>query len=655
MWVLLLVALGPSPAGAQLSFQEVGAERGFTGYTMAVGSVGGIAAADFDNDGDIDVFLPTGEGMPDLLMVNDGAGNYSDQAGPAGLASMENNRLALWFDFDGDHRLDLVVGGDCRMEPLADIPCEQPENLRLYHQQSNGTFTEVTLASGLNASWGGSGDGHRSGITAGDIDNDGFLDLYLNDWNGRAWLYHNNRDGTFTDITVASGLSDAEFEYHQPVMYDFNRDGWTDILVAVDFHTPNQLWINQGDGTFEDQAAAVGLDNSMTDMGIALGDYDNDLDMDVYITNITRVDDHDVFHRNDSSEQGLAFTEISQSIGVSEGYWGWGTTFLDADNDGWQDLAVTNGKGTGQWINDPSLFYYNQGGDSPTFSDISDDVAFNDTFIASGLIAFDFDRDGDLDLMQTAQDAGALQLYENTPGQAASANHYLVIRPRMSGPNHFAIGAEVIITAGSRQMMRVIKTGTSMVGQEPAEAFFGLADEQTVDQVLVKWPDGSQSIMNDVAADQVMMVEQESGFEINSGLNDAWYDPVTSGQGFFITVFPDIAKIFLAWFTYDTERPDPSVTALLGGPGQRWLTAFGSYAGNQAVLNIEMTSGGVFDSANPSPIQQADGDIILEFTGCDAATISYSISSVDRQGVIPIERIALDNVGLCEAAQTVTR
>jgi len=648
----LLLALGPATVAAQFSFQDVSAARGMTGYVMAVGSIGGVAAADYDNDGDIDVFLPTAEGTADLLMVNDGAGNFSNIAAQAGLASLDNNRLALWFDYDGDGRLDLAVGGDCRLEPLADIPCEQEKNLRLYHQQSNGTFSDVTVEAGLDASWGGSGNRHRSGITAGDIDNDGYLDLYVNDWKGRAWLYRNNRDGTFTDVTVASGLSDDFFEYHQPVMYDFNRDGWTDILVAVDFATPNQLWVNQGDGTFVDQAESVGLGNAMTDMGIALGDYDNDLDMDIYITNITRAGDYDVFYRNDSTGQDLVFTEIAESIGVWQGYWGWGTTFLDVDNDGWEDLAVTNGKNTGQWISDPSLFYYNEGGNPVSFSDRSESVGFDDTIIASGLIAFDFDRDGDLDLLQTGQDTGAAQLYQNDQGQAASGNRYLVVRPRMNGPNHFAIGAEVIVTAGSKQMMRVIKTGTSMAGQEPAEAFFGLGDQQTVDQVLIKWPDGSQSTVSNIGAGQIITVEQqESGIEINAGLNDAWYDPSTSGQGFFITVFPDIAKMFLAWFTYDTERPDPSITANLGGPGQRWLTAFGSYSGNEAVLEIEMTSGGVFDSANPSPIQQADGDILLEFTSCNAATITYSISSADRQGVIPIERIALDNVGLCEAAQ----
>jgi hypothetical protein len=138
-------------------------------------------------------------------------------------------------------------------------------------------------------------------------------------------------------------------------------------------------------------------------------------------------------------------------------------------------------------------------------------------------------------------------------------------------------------------------------------------------------------------------------FQINAGLNDAWYNPETGGQGFLITVFPDITQVFLAWFTFDTERPDPSVTAQLGDPGHRWLTALGPYLDNQAVLSISVTEGGVFDSATPSVSSRPDGEIILEFSDCENGTLSYDIPSIDRQGVIPIERITLDNVALCES------
>lgn len=144
-------------------------------------------------------------------------------------------------------------------------------------------------------------------------------------------------------------------------------------------------------------------------------------------------------------------------------------------------------------------------------------------------------------------------------------------------------------------------------------------------------------------------LDDDIEFQINPGLNDAWYNPETNGQGFFVNVFPDAGSVFLAWFTFDLERPDPSVTARLGEPGHRWLTAQGAYSGNQAVLEITITSGGVFDSTEPAVSREADGEIILEFSGCNSGTVTYDIPSIGRQGIVPIQRVALDNVALCES------
>lgn len=137
-------------------------------------------------------------------------------------------------------------------------------------------------------------------------------------------------------------------------------------------------------------------------------------------------------------------------------------------------------------------------------------------------------------------------------------------------------------------------------------------------------------------------------FQINPGLNDAWYNIATNGQGFFIIVFPDLKQMFLTWFTFDTERPPESVTAMLGDPGARWLTALGGYSGNRAELEITMTTGGIFDSGTPIPVSGPDGTIVVEFSDCAAGTVSYDIPSIDSQGVVPIQRIVLDNIALCE-------
>lgn len=134
---------------------------------------------------------------------------------------------------------------------------------------------------------------------------------------------------------------------------------------------------------------------------------------------------------------------------------------------------------------------------------------------------------------------------------------------------------------------------------------------------------------------------------LNAGLNDAWFNPATNGQGFFITVFPKIGQVFLAWYTYDVSRPPDEVAGFLGDPGHRWLTAQGDYLENSALLELWVTSGGIFDSGTPEPEWQRDGEILLDFTTCNSATIHYDIPSVNRQGSIPLERIVLDNVAPC--------
>lgn len=140
-------------------------------------------------------------------------------------------------------------------------------------------------------------------------------------------------------------------------------------------------------------------------------------------------------------------------------------------------------------------------------------------------------------------------------------------------------------------------------------------------------------------------------FKINPGLNDAWYNRATSGQGFLLTVFPDTNRMFLAWFTFDTQRPPENAVALLGEPGHRWLTAQGPYDGDTAELTIFVTEGGVFDAIEPKAITDLSGDGILtiQFADCNAGLVSYEITSLGIAGEIPIERISLDNIPLCES------
>jgi YVTN family beta-propeller protein len=159
----------------------------------------------------------------------------------------------------------------------------------------------------------------------------------------------------------------------------------------------------------------------------------------------------------------------------------------------------------------------------------------------------------------------------------------------------------------------------------------------------------SDQDLDDLIAFLTSISGEDTGFEINAGLNDAWFEPATSGQGFFVTVYPNSRQLFLGWFTYDSERPASEGLAVLGDPGHRWLTAQGPYEGNRAVLEVTLTRGGEFDRGVPAPVRDSVGSLEVEFSSCNSGVLTYDLWGADLQGVIPIERIAHDNVSFCEA------
>ena len=517
---MVALLLGSAVCGGQ-SFQFVDrtAEWNIGAFEPEEGLGSGVAAADYDDDGDIDLFVPQGTGTPDRLYRNTGTGTFEEIAASVGLSDSARSRVALWFDSDADGRLDLIVAND---DPAA------ASAVRLYRQQSDGTFLDVTVAAGLelapivdwtNYEW--------AGICAGDLDGDGDVDLYTGQWRGPGRLLRNDGDGTFSDDSAAAGV-DLDVFHHQCAIEDFDGDGRMDIYQAVDF-APNRLWRNQGNGTFVDVAPLWGLDNAFNDMGIALGDYDGDGDFDVYVTNIWVPDSvparHNVLFRADGSAGAPTFTEVSAAMGVDQGYWGWGTTFLDGDLDGDLDLAETNGWRNAPFRDDPSRYFENPGDGGPLL-DLSTMVGFDDTRWGSSLLAVDLDRDGDLDLIQTCMDpdlmGGELRVLSNEPVGAGGASHWLVVRPRMTGANRHAIGAKVRIDVGGTWQLRRISAGTSYLGQEPAEAFFGLGASGQAAVVELHWPDGVVSSFGPIAADQVWSVDLSFADDFEAGDTARW-------------------------------------------------------------------------------------------------------------------------------------
>ncbi len=507
------------PAAAQEvpRFVDASADWAIGAHVAELGHGTGVAAADYDGDGRIDLFVPQRAGVPDLLYRNLGT-TFEEVASEAGLASTASSRVGLWLDYDGDGDLDLWVANDS---------AAAPSSFTLYRQQ-DGAFEDVTVEAGVFKPHLPELQ-HWSGICAGDLDRDGFLDVFTAQWPGPGHLFMNTGKGGFLDRSVESGVAALWRHAHGCGMEDFDGDGWIDIYVAIDFE-PNLLWVNQRDGTFVERATDFGLDNAWNDMGMALGDYDDDGDFDVYVTNIFLPNHPDgprynVLFRNDGPGASPPFVEVAQAMGVDNGYFGWGATFLDADHDGDLDLAATNGWRSGNFEADPSRFFVNPG-DGGAFAERSTEVGFDDTDWGSALVAADFDRDGDLDLVQACMPNDPLRLLENTTEEPG---HYLVVRPLQGGGNRFAVGGRVEVEAAGRHMLRRISAGTSYLGQEPPEAHFGLGAATVADRVAVLWPDGLVSERRSVAADQVLVVERLFGDGFESGDLSAWSSIVTGG------------------------------------------------------------------------------------------------------------------------------
>jgi len=238
---------------------------------------------------------------------------------------------------------------------------------------------------------------------------------------------------------------------------------------------------------------------------------------------------------------------------------------------------------------------------------------------------------------------------------APAAVHDVVVGNNSFNPNDLTIAVgDTVRWTNNAGMTHDVTADDLSWNSATASSFVFERTFNSVDEVLYHSTVHSSPGLNinSFMNGRVNVVEADGAFLVNTALSDAWFNPATNGQGFFIIVWEEIGTVFLSWFTYDTERPPQDVTAILGEPGHRWLTAQGPYQDDMAVLDVNLTAGGVFDAALPAPDPNVKvGTITIVWTGCNAGLLSYELPGLGLAGDIPIERIVLDNVPACEAAQ----
>lgn len=471
---------------------------------------GGLAAADFDNDNAIDLYFVGGDGAPNAFYRNDGANQFTEIGSSINLDTSHMGSGPAFADIDGDGDLDLFIGA------------VEGDPFYLFRNDA-GSFTDVTALSGIAVT-------ANNSISASfaDYDLDEDLDLFLSHWGNDPQpdtesLWQNNGDGTFISASVQSGIAaqlitpgglSGLFDYSfSAVFSDTDRDGDPDILLSSDFRT-SKIFVNNGDGTFTDATdPAVVIDRN--GMGGVAGDYDNDGDMDWFVTSIfsdSNPADPNPGNRLYRNEGNNVFTDVTDTAGVADGGWGWATCMEDFDNDGdldifhvngWEQVDPRDAGGPNDFTFDQVRYFESQG--DGTFIEAAEEARLVDTGQGRGVVCFDSDRDGDIDLVLTNnEDVKSVAFYRN---ELSGNNGYLSIKLTGNGLNSRGIGALLEISDGNRTQIREIRASNNFVSQSPAEAHFGLGQATSVD-ITVFWPDGSQTVMNGIMANQLLTITQ---------------------------------------------------------------------------------------------------------------------------------------------------
>jgi enediyne biosynthesis protein E4 len=509
----------------------------------------GAAIFDYDNDGWPDIFLvngttlegfSAGQAPTNHLYRNNHDGTFTDVTVKAGLNATGWGQGVCVGDYDNDGWEDLYV-------------TYYGKN-RLFHNQS-GVFTEIAEKAGVA----GSGKAWGTGCAWVDYDRDGHLDLMIANyvdfdlataptpgerpscvWKGvpvmcgprglagaKNILYHSRGDGTFEDVTTRAHIDQTDGHYAFSVStLDYNDDGWPDIYVACD-STPSILYRNNRDGTFTDVAVVSGAafnedGREQAGMGATIGDYNGDGRPDIFKTNFS--DDTSTLYRNNGDG---TFDDVTSAagLGLYTKYLGWGTMFLDFDNDGWPDLLLVNGhvypevdkNNLGSNYEEPRILYHNLG--KGTFADISASAGPGINMHASsrGLAVGDLWNDGRISAVITNLNAAPSLLVN----QVRNSNHWIAIRTVGTKSNRDGIGVRISVKAGARTWVDEVRSGSSYNSSSDMRVHFGLGSATKVDSVQIRWPSGLLERFDNLPADSIQTLKEASGTAVTSDTKKA--------------------------------------------------------------------------------------------------------------------------------------
>lgn len=523
-----------TPAGAETTAPQVGqtGERAYTGpatlmfsdQTEAAGvnfthatpivdgdgakMISGGAAGDFNNDGWTDLYVVGGGLNPDALFINQQDGTFVDMAEAAGLGELHLGSGAAVGDYNNDGWQDIYVTSFGTPDNMG------PGFHRLYRNNGDGTFTDVAKAAGVNLTSPELPDG--LGATFGDYDLDGDLDLFVAGWRKPEGepalgnrLFRNNGDGTFDDVTGAAGIVDDGIRGFSPTFVDMDGDRYPELLLSADFGT-SRYFHNNTDGTFSDMTQAAGTNLTWSGMGSAVGDINNDGLPDWFITAIFDADSEGrglgnglYINQGDNRYREEAIARL-----VADGGWGWGTDIMDFNNDGLLDIVAVNG-----WQGIPAyeaergkLWLQSPNG---TFEEVAKDLNFGTEENQLGLLTLDYDNDGDRDVVVTAYN-GELRLYRND--LTGASTNWLRVVLDSSDRTDLApdgMGSKLAVVAGDNTYTRFQSGGTHYLTQSELSLHVGLGVAEIIDSITVTWPDGSTTVLNDVAVNQTLTVKPD--------------------------------------------------------------------------------------------------------------------------------------------------